>query len=527
MSDALDLRDRAASFRALEAQTFDLVVIGGGITGAGVARDAALRGLTVALIEARDFASGTSSRSSKMIHGGLRYLAQGDTGLVKEAASERQILRRIAPHLTRISPFIVPAPNLASVAKLRAGLWLFEKLGEAPASEHHQMWSRAELAEREPILDSSGFHSAAVYPEFLTDDARLTLANVRGAVGEGAVAINYAKVVQVVGEPIDTVIVRSELPGETLEARIKARVVVNAAGPWVDAMRALEEGDAAPRLTLTKGVHVVLPHARVPINHTVILRGADKRGLFAVPRGGFTYLGTTDTFYRDADTWPDITAEDIRYLFDGAQRSLKIAPLTFADIVAVWSGVRPLVAQAGKSPSEISRRDEVWTGPGGMITIAGGKLSAYRAMAERIVDTVIERLGKPARPVSTGEVFLPGGDYEPATLAASPALKGLGDTAPRLIDLYGSEADAVASDGGDVAAEARRAVLVEGAQRLEDYWARRSVRAWFSPDAGLSALAPAAAAMASLLGWDAARTQSEIANCQAIHDHSRAALVAA
>jgi len=527
MSDALDLRDRAASFRALEAQTFDLVVIGGGITGAGVARDAALRGLTVALIEARDFASGTSSRSSKMIHGGLRYLAQGDTGLVKEAASERQILRRIAPHLTRISPFIVPAPNLASVAKLRAGLWLFEKLGEAPASEHHQMWSRAELAEREPILDSSGFHSAAVYPEFLTDDARLTLANVRGAVGEGAVAINYAKLVQVVGEPIDTVVVRSDLPGETLEARVKARVVVNAAGPWVDAIRALEEGGAAPRLTLTKGVHVVLPHARVPINHTVILRGADKRGLFAVPRGGFTYLGTTDTFYPDADAWPEITGEDIRYLFDGAQRSLKIAPLTFADIVAVWSGVRPLVAQAGKSPSEISRRDEVWTGPGGMITIAGGKLSAYRAMAERIVDTVIERLGKPARPVSTGEVFLPGGDYDPATLAASPALKGLGDTAPRLIDLYGSEADAVASDGGDVAAEARRAVLVEGAQRLEDYWARRSVRAWFSPDAGLSALAPAAAAMASLLGWDAARTQSEIANCQAIHDHSRAALVAA
>jgi len=527
MSDALDLRDRAASFRALESQTFDLVVIGGGITGAGVARDAALRGLTVALIEARDFASGTSSRSSKMIHGGLRYLAQGDTGLVKEAASERQILRRIAPHLTRISPFIVPAPNLASVAKLRAGLWLFEKLGEAPAGEHHQMWSRAELAEREPILDSSGFHSAAVYPEFLTDDARLTLANVRGAVGEGAVAINYAKVIEVVGEPIDTVVVRSELLGETLEARVKAKVVVNAAGPWVDTIRALEEGGAAPLLTLTKGVHVVLPHARVPINHTVILRGADKRGLFAVPRGGFTYLGTTDTFYPEADTWPEITGEDIRYLFDGAQRSLKIAPLTFADIVAVWSGVRPLVAQAGKSPSEISRRDEVWTGPGGMITIAGGKLSAYRAMAERIVDTVVERLGRPARPVSTGEVFLPGGDYDASALAASPALKALGDAAPRLIDLYGSEAEAMASDGGDVTAEAQRAVLVEGAQRLEDYWVRRSVRAWFSPDAGLSALAPAAEAMAGLLGWNAARIQSEITACQAIHDHSRAALVAA
>jgi len=527
MSDALDLRDRAAIFRALEADVFDLVVIGGGITGAGVARDAALRGLTVALIEARDFASGTSSRSSKMIHGGLRYLAQGDTGLVKEAASERQTLRRIAPHLTRISPFIVPAPNLASVAKLRAGLWLFEKLGNAPASEHHQMWSKAELAEREPVLDSSDFHSAAVYPEFLTDDARLTLANVRGAVGEGAVAINYAEAVQVVGSPIDTVVIRSDLPGESLEARVRARVVVNAAGPWVDAVRALEETGAPPRLTLTKGVHVVLPHTRVPINHTIILRGADKRGLFAVPRDGFTYLGTTDTFYPGADTWPDITSEDVRYLFDGAQRSLKIAPLTLNDIVAVWSGVRPLVAQAGKSPSEISRRDEVWTGPSGMITIAGGKLSAYRAMAERIVDTVVDRLGKPARPVSTGEVFLPGGDFDPAVLAAFPALKALGDAAPRLIDLYGAEAEAVATEGGDVAAEARRAVLVEGAQRLEDYWVRRSVRAWFSPDAGLSALQPAAAAMAGLLGWDATRIQSEIAACRAIHDHSRAALVAA
>ena len=526
MSDALDLRDRRAIFASLEAQTFDLVVIGGGITGAGVARDAALRGLTVALIEARDFASGTSSRSSKMIHGGLRYLAQGDTALVKEAASERQILRRIAPHLTRISPFIVPAPNLASVAKLRAGLWLFEKLGDAPAAEHHQMWGQKELAEREPILASEGFHSAAVYPEFLTDDARLTLANVRGAVGAGAVAINYAKVCELRGQPVNAMVVRSDLAGEMLEAVVKARVVVNAAGPWVDAIRTLEDGSAAPRLALTKGVHVVLPHARVPINHTVILRGADKRGLFAVPRGGFTYLGTTDTFYPDADTWPTITAEDVRYLFDGAQRSLKIAPLTFDDIVAVWSGVRPLVAQAGKSPSEISRRDEVWTGPSGMITIAGGKLSAYRAMAERIVDTVVDRLGKPARPVSTGEVFLPGGDYDPAVLAASPALKALGEAAPRLIDLYGAEAEAVASDGGDIAAEARRAVLAEGAQRLEDYWVRRSMRAWFSADAGLSALGPAAETMAGLLGWDAGRTESEIAACQVIHTQSRAALAA-
>ena len=284
MSAALDLRQRSSVFRALETETFDLVVIGGGVTGAGVARDAALRGLSVALIEARDFASGTSSRSSKMIHGGLRYLAQGDTALVKEAASERQTLRRIAPHLARLSPFIVPAPNLASVAKLQAGLWLFEKLGAVPPAERHQIWSRDELARREPVFAGEGFHAAAVYPEFLTDDARLTLANVRGAAEAGAVAINYAPVVGLAGEPADTVVCRSDLPGEALEARVRGRVIVNAAGPWVDAVRALERAGASPRLTLTKGVHVVLAHARIPVRHTVILRGADKRGLFAVPQ---------------------------------------------------------------------------------------------------------------------------------------------------------------------------------------------------------------------------------------------------
>lgn len=525
MSAALDLRPREALFRALEDQVFDLVVIGGGVTGAGVARDAALRGLSVALLEARDFASGTSSRSSKMIHGGLRYLAQGDVALVKEAASERQVLRRIAPHLTRLSPFIVPAPSLASEAKLRAGLWTFEKLGDVPAAERHRIWSRDELKRREPLLAADGFHSVAVYPEFLTDDARLTLANVRGAAEAGAAVLSYAPAVEVAGRPADTVVCRSDLPGEALEARVRGRVIVNAAGPWVDAVRALEAPDAEPRLSLTKGVHVVLPHERIPIGHTVILRGADKRGLFAVPRGGFTYLGTTDTFHEHAEGWPPITAEDVRYIFDAAERSLKIAPLRFSDLVAAWSGVRPLVAQAGKSPSEISRKDEVWTGPAGIITIAGGKLSAYRAMAERIVDLVVERLGAPARPVSTAEVPLPGGDFDPAALAGDPRLAGR-EGAARLIELYGAEAPAVAADGGDVAAEARRAVLFEGAARLEDWWVRRSTRAWFSADAGIPALGEAAETMGALLGWDGERAAVEVDACLAIHRNSLAALAA-
>ncbi|QUD88716.1 glycerol-3-phosphate dehydrogenase/oxidase [Phenylobacterium montanum] len=526
MSDALDLRARARLFRDLESRVFDLVVIGGGVTGAGVARDAALRDLSVALLEARDFASGTSSRSSKMIHGGLRYLAQGDTALVKEAASERQVLRRIAPHLTRISPFIVPAPTLASVAKLRAGLWMFEKLGGAPAEERHQIWDRRELAEREPLLRADDFHAAAVYPEFLTDDSRLTVANVRAAAGAGAVVLSYAPVVALSGDPAEAAICRSSLPGETLQARVRGRVIVNAAGPWVDGVRRMEEAGADQRLTLTKGVHVVVPRSRIPINHTVILRGADKRGLFAVPRGDRTYIGTTDTFYADPDEWPRITREDIAYLFQAAERGLKIAPLSFDDISSVWSGVRPLIGQAGKAPSEISRRDEVWTGPSGVVTIAGGKLSAYRAMAERIVDLVQERLGRKASKAATAETPLPGGDGDHRALMADPALIACSEVATRLVELYGSEAPTVARDGGDVAAEARHAVLCEGALRLEDYWVRRSMRAWFGADAGLSALAPAADAMAGLLDWDAARTRAEIDACRRIHHESLAALAA-
>lgn len=517
----LDARDRASHIRALEADVFDLIVIGGGITGAGVARDAALRGLSVALIEAGDFARGTSSRSSKMIHGGLRYLAQGDTELVKEAASERQILRRIAPHLTRLQPFLIPTPTVASIAKIKAGLWLFEKLGKAPKAERHQIWSPEEVARREPLLRGEAFAGAAVYPEFLTDDSRLTLANVRSAVVAGAVALSHARVTEVRGQaPDHEVVCRSTLTDEAFEIRVRGRVVVNAAGPWVDFVRALEDGGADPALTLTKGVHVVVPHALVPVANTVILRTADKRGTFAVPRGDVTYIGTTDTFYPRADAWPAITEEDVRYLFASAESGLHIAPLKLDDVTAVWSGVRPLIAQAGKKPSEISRRDELWTGPLGMITVAGGKLSAYRAMAERVTDMVVERLGRTAQACATAHQALPGGAFAADTLRADRDLQATGPLAGRLIDLYGAEAVDVARDGGDVAAEARYAVTHEGALNLEDYWVRRSMRSYFQLDGGLSALAPAAVAMGELLGWSPQRQVAEIAVCRNLHADS-------
>lgn len=499
----MDSRSRQRTFAALDAERFDIAVIGGGITGAGIARDAALRGLKVALIEAQDFASGTSSRSSKMIHGGLRYLAQGDVALVREAASERQVLRRIAPHLTRLSPFLIPTVSLAMAAKLRAGLWTFEKLGGVPADERHEAIGLEALREREPLMRTDGLNGAVVYPEFLTDDARLVLANIRAAEAAGATVLNYAAATAI---GPDGIAVRSTLAGEDGEARVRARLVVNAAGAWVDRVRALEPGEGGERLSLSRGIHLVVAAERLPIGSTLILRGPDKRSIFAVPRGEVTYLGTTDVFHDGADYWPAPTRADIDYLLRATERALRIAPIRDDEITALWTGLRPLVAEPGKKANEVSRKDEVWTSPGGMLSIAGGKLSAYRAMAERVVDLAVERLGSTALPCTTAEVPLPGGGAMPA------------GTDARLASLFGDEAEAVA---GGAAAEATRTVTHEGAVTLEDYWVRRSARAWFDPDAGRAALQPAAAAMGALLGWDAGEEARQVAACLMIDADSR------
>jgi glycerol-3-phosphate dehydrogenase len=527
-SASLDLRARDALFAALDERAFDLAVIGGGITGAGIARDAAMRGLSVALVEAHDFASGTSSRSSKMIHGGLRYLAQGDLGLVREAASERQAVQAIAPHLARETAFVMPARSAGAVAKLRAALWTFEKLGGVPRSRSHELWSRAELAAREPALKTDDLVGAVVYPEYLTDDARLTLANVRSAAAFGAVVVSRARVTSITVEVgrASAVLVADALPGgEGRSARVVARTIVNAAGPWVDAVRALEEAEAPPRLALARGVHLVVPHQRLPISSTVVTPAGDRRSVFAVPRGPVTYIGTTDTFHPHAEAWPPVTATDADYLFDAMATRFEGPRLLGGDVVAAWSGIRPLVAQEGRSASDISRRDEVWVGPAGVVSIAGGKLTAYRRMAERVVDQVQRLLGRPVSVCTTAEAPLPGGEAAVAAVIAELQSQGASPAqADRLAGLYGSEAMAVGLGGPS--AEAAHAVLHEGALSLEDWWVRRSARAFFTQDGGVGALAEAARAMAPLLGWSLDREDEEIAACERVRAHDMAAFTA-
>ena len=538
MTDAnIDFRNRGALFDALGESTFDLIVIGAGITGAGVARDAASRGLSVALIEARDIASGTSSKSSKMVHGGLRYLEHGHIKLVKEAATERQILRRIAPHLARACPFVIPGRSKATLTKFKMGLWGFDRIVKVPKAERHQRWSRAELAEREPLAAVDGVVGAVVYPEFLTNDSRLTLANVRSARVHGATVVTYAPVTKILsedGEDGKAVGVECEgaLPGESLRATVKGRLVINAAGPWVDKLRAQEDSGEAQRLTLTKGIHVVLRREQMPIRNTIVTRAHDRRPVFAVPHGDVTYLGTTDTFYADATYSPTVEQDDIDYLFTAVQRAVGVDPLKTSDVIATWAGLRPLVAAEGKKPSEISRRDELWVGPRGVLSIAGGKLTAYRKMAERIVDKAVEILGAQTRPPTTGDVPLVGGDFD-----YDRALAEISDQHPqyspiaatRLVDLYGAEAVNIARDAGDsgdsgdsggsgdVAAEVRQAVRREGALTLEDYWVRRGARAWFDGDAGAASLEPAADEMARLLEWTDDVKTEQIKQCRQQH----------
>jgi glycerol-3-phosphate dehydrogenase len=517
----LDLRNRWALFSALESQVLDLLIIGAGITGSGIARDAAMRGLRVALIDAGDMGAGTSSRSSKLIHGGSRYMAQGDLMVVRQAANERKVLRRIAPHLSLTNPMVIPARSKVEMQGLKAFIWSYEKLGNVDKAERHEMWTKKRLQQEEPLVRSTNFAGALVFPEYLTDDARLTLGTARSAFGAGAVVVTYAAAREIIleGSRVAGAVVESTLPGDERRARVRARIVINAAGPWVDDIRLMEDRSAGKKLQLTKGIHVVMSRDRVPITRTIIMYAPDRRGLFVVPRGRHVYFGTTDTFYPQAEYWPEILHEDIDYLLHTAMSYLDVKPFTDEDIVALWSGLRPLLYEAGKKPSEISRRDEVMEGPGGLLSVAGGKLTSYRAMAEQIVDRCENLLNRAHVHAPTNEEPLPGGDFSDPfeTLCSQIMRLGLSpQETERVARLYGSEALTIFAMEKGFAAEVRHAVLAEGALTLEDYWVRRSARAHFDEKNGLPDLEAAADLMGTLLGWSDAVKAQQIRACRDI-----------
>ena len=496
---------------------FDLLVIGGGITGAGIARDAAMRGLRVALVERDDFASGTSSRSSRLIHGGLRYLEHGQLHLVFEASRERRTLMRIAPHLARPLRFTWPMFDDARIPrwKVRAGLTLYDALALfRNVAPHRDIGADAVLA-LEPALRRRGLTAGATYFDAATDDSRLTLANLRAARLAGATIASRAEVTALIRDhgAVRGARVCHTPTGASFD--VAARVVVNATGPWSDAIRRLADPAAPPSVRGTKGVHVALPRARVG-NHgaLTLLSPVDGRVFFMLPASATTIVGTTDTDYDGPPDSVRATAADVDYLLRSANAYFPDAHLAPNDVVAAWAGIRPLIGGDARHPDALSREHAVTSTAPGLITISGGKLTTYRVMARDAVDAVQRALGQPVRHAATGDTPLPGGAFTSldGEVAAAAERTGAQALAAHLVSRYGSEwrdvwslaerdralARPIAPPLDDIAAEVSWAIEQEMALTLGDILIRRTHVAFETVDHGLRA----AREIAPRFGWD-------------------------
>jgi glycerol-3-phosphate dehydrogenase len=485
----------------------DLIVIGGGATGAGILLDAASRGLRCLLLEQEDYAWGTSSRSTKLIHGGLRYLKQLEINLVREVGRERAILHANAPHLVHPEELLLPIVEAGSLGKYTTpvGLWMYEKLAGVPREQRYRNLSRDETCQAEPLLHPDRVLAGAIYREYRTDDARLVASLLHTAAGMGGGSLNYCRVedfLYAADGSVCGVRVSDRLGRRSAELRCK--VVVNAAGPWCDEVRKLDGPVQGKHLQLTKGVHLVFDRERFPIKRTLYFDvPGDNRMVFAVRRGRSTYLGTTDTLYSEDIGHPRTSAEDVSYLLSAANQVFPSLNLTPKDILSSWAGLRPLIHEEGKDPSELSRKDEVFSTRSGLISIAGGKLTGYRTMALRVMDMVMARLagqGIPFRDSATEHQVLSGGsfnDYAEVSFYASELLgEGrqvdlLPSEAQHLVYAYGRQASVILEKAYQahleesdprlrlLKAELDYGMEQEGVCTLSDFLIRRSGRLYF------------------------------------------------
>ncbi len=490
-SPAVSWRDTALA--RLGADTFDVLVIGGGITGAGIARDAALRGLSVALVEQDDFAAGTSSKSSRLIHGGVRYLEHGYLKLVFEASRERRALLRNAPHLVRPLRFTWPVYRGARIPrwKVRAGLALYDTLALFRNVGRHSGLSRAGVLDAEPALKTDGLLGGASYWDAATDDSALTLANVLDAREAGAVALNHASVEQLTetGGRVTGAVVRDGIAQRNVTVR--ARVVVNAAGPWTDSLRRMEDPLSTPAVLGTKGVHISVPAHRVGNRAAVtMLSPVDGRVMFCLPAGEQTIVGTTDTATTARPEQVRADRGDVQYLLDSVNGFVPGAALGPRDVIAAWAGIRPLVSSGNSGdPASASREHEITTGPKGVVAISGGKLTTYREIAEQVTDLVARRAGKTAARCTTAERALPGARRQPVFgLLFEPILEGQQWTL----------------------SDATNAVEREMACTLTDILVRRTKVAFASRDHGIPQAARVAGAIARHMAWDAAECARQV-----------------
>lgn len=520
-----------------EGQTFDVLVVGGGVTGANAARDAALRGLSVLLLEKEDFASGTSSRSTKLLHGGLRYLQSYEFKLVREACRERELMLELAPHLSHVRPFIYVLYRgyPESMFLLNVGLTVYDFFSGAPLKRRHRMLNARRLLEIEPNLNPEGLLGGGYYYDFLTDDARFTIDTLKGACEAGALAANYMEVTGFIYAQgrIAGVEAHDLLSG--VRGEIRARQVVNCAGVWVDKVRFLEPAEKDRLLRPTKGIHIAVRKADFPLQHAVFLRSPrDNRVVWPIPAldEDLVYIGTTDTDYQGSLDHVTATEADVDYLLEVANFTLPESKLGYEHIVSTWAGLRPLIKPEGElAASAVSREHKIFTSPGGLLNIAGGKMTTARVMGQQVIDAAAHLLqeihnlkGVPSS--KTAVTPLSGGAAELVTIARQKlTAAALADQVrERWLFVYGGNAlkllalaevdmqGAVPLNGSALTlTEVRYAVEFEMARTLSDFFTRRTGLFYWAPDGGLALAEQVAFEMGRLLGWKAEETQAQIA----------------
>ncbi len=528
----LSQETRTAALAALDPQQpFDILIIGGGITGAGAARDAALRGYRVAVVERRDFASGTSSKSTKLVHGGLRYLEHFEFSLVFEALHERRILLQQAPHLVRPQALVYPIyqGDKNGFLKMMAGMWTYDVLSLFRNVKRHRMLRGASKVEKEvPGLRDTKLSGAAHFYDANTHDARLTLANAQQAHDAHATLLPYMAVQGFLRDSrgkLSGVRVRDELGGD--EHEIHARLIINCTGPWTDRIIQMADPKVPARLAPSKGVHLVFAKERVPLDEGVYMAAPqDGRPVFLIPWDNATIIGTTDTFYDGSLDEVGVTDEDVRYLLEVANFAFPDLKLTEADVRSSWAGLRPLIKDPGaQSEGATSREHDIWEAPEGLVNIAGGKLTTYRVMAKQVIDVagekLFQRVGMPAKAaVDTAKLPLPGAEYPLPDRNPTPLPQ---DVWTHLVKYYGVHAQDIARRTADtpelanrmieglpyIWAELDHALNFEFCLTADDFLARRTWLIYDAPYRGKEVLDEVVQRMARKLGWDEARCDTE------------------
>jgi len=533
---------RDETLRNVESTEYDLLIVGGGITGAGVARDAASRGLKVLVVEAHDFASGTSSRSSKLVHGGIRYLENFEFGLVHEALTERRTLLEIAPHLVHPLRFVIPVYKNSRVGlfKLECGMILYDMLSMFEAPKLHEINWREGTLRHEPLLKGEDLTGSVTYSDAFMEDDRLVIETLRSAHNFGAQAVNYVKVLKV-GETSEGCIVDIQDTEKQKSYRVRARQVVGCVGPWTDIFghQALDKWKDS--LRPTKGVHLVFDRRRVPVAQAVVM-AVEERIVFVIPRDNVVIVGTTDTDFSRDPSEVNTDAADVAYLLGVTNKYFPSLALRKADIVSCYSGVRPLVKDQAASEGKTSREHHIFNHSPRITLVAGGKYTTYRAMAEEIVETVLKKLPfeermsrraprtkQPLNPRATAEKI------DRLMIQAAEVGEEFNvsaDVVQYLARRHGEEAYQVLQTlekTGDVmekmwAAEARFSITNEMCFHLVDFFWRRSPLFLFQADHGARYLRTLAAVFAARFGWSDSQTQDEIARVEAQIAHDTQSL---